>query len=208
VPRSCLEVYQFQRKAVTLLETLNNYQCKLKNCKGETKMSLSNGGKASFFLVISIITLFVIYNGLSLAADDNVCTNYAKTAVLQQEQNQKYNCGFSGPEWNSDFNYHKRWCVGTNVTPNLIDKETAKRVDKLMGCNNAVYPAGADKWCSTYSIIAIGQNAANISNQFGLSGPEWNSNYAYHYKWCVGAPRSASESGMNKRMEELKRRSK
>ena len=74
-----------------------------------------------------------------------------------------------------------------------------------MECNNAVSPAGADKWCNTYSIIAIGQNEANISNQFGFSGPEWNSNYAYHYKWCVGVPRRTSESGMNMRMEALKK---
>jgi hypothetical protein len=164
-------------------------------------MKLPNGKKAVLVLVPVISTFLAIYGGRVIAGDDIACAIYGKTAVAQQEQNLKHSCGYSGPEWNSDYKYHNGWCV--NADQSLADAGTAKRVSMLMKCKGVQFPAGADKWCNIYSIIATAQNTANIATKCGLSGPEWNSSYEYHYNWCVKAPKSSSVSGMNQRRESL-----
>ncbi len=172
-------------------------------------MNLSNGRNTVFFMIIVISTFSIIYDYSACPAfaggDDIACAIYAKTAVLQQEQNIKQKCGFTGPEWNSDYNYHLKWCLGINAPS---EAGTAFRVKMLMQCKGVQFPVGADKWCNIYSILAIGQNVANISSQCGLDGPEWNSDYGYHYRWCVKAPKNNSVAGMNLRRDALKKCSK
>lgn len=73
----------------------------------------------------------------------------------------------------------------------------------LMKCKGVQFPAGADKWCNFYSIIATSQNSVNISTQCGFSGPKWNSDYEYHYSWCVKVPKDNSIAGMNQRQDSL-----
>lgn len=168
--------------------------------KGETKMNVLNGKQARYLLMLTIATL-VGPELPAIAGDDVACAIYAKTAVAQQQQNIQQKCGFSGPEWSSDYNYHAKWCI--NVPQNLADNGTSNRVGMLKKCQGVQFPAGADKWCNIYSIIAIGQNAANLSTKCGLIGPEWNSDYSYHYTWCVKAPKANSVAGMDSRRNKL-----
>lgn len=167
-------------------------------------MKLSKTKYFVLYLILAVSTS--LYCDSAIAGDDVACPIYGQTAVAQQEQNLKYNCGYSGPEWNSDPQYHSSWCM--NVDLGLAEAGTAKRVDMLLQCSGVQYPAGADKWCNIYSILAVGQNTANLETSCGLSGPEWRSDYAYHYSWCVKVPKLSSMSGMNLRRDALMKCSK
>lgn len=165
-------------------------------------MILKNRRKVILFLGTAVSAFLTIYGVPAVASGDDIaCPIYGLTAVAQQEQNINYNCGYSGPEWNSDPHYHSRWCVNVGLGP--ASAGTSKRVNMLMKCKGVQYPAGADKWCNIYSISAVAQNAANLSTSCGLSGPEWRSDYSYHYKWCVKVPKANSVSGMNFRRNAL-----
>jgi len=39
------------------------------------------------------------------------CNWYADTAVKQQQQNERWKCGFKGAEWSSSRQAHLAWCA-------------------------------------------------------------------------------------------------
>lgn len=65
------------------------------------------------------------------------CQTYAQTAINQFHTAQSRNCGFVGPEWSLDYNWHYKWCVQMHAAGNLqaINAGTALRSSKLAGCN-------------------------------------------------------------------------
>ncbi|MBS0233321.1 MAG: hypothetical protein JSR99_07530 [Proteobacteria bacterium] len=38
------------------------------------------------------------------------CEVYARIAQVQSDANDRYRCGFRGPQWNHDLGVHFRWC--------------------------------------------------------------------------------------------------
>ncbi len=60
------------------------------------------------------------------------CDWYATTALKQQQENEKYKCGFSGPEWNSDKKAHMAWCA--SVTPDRWRESAQRREKDLQAC--------------------------------------------------------------------------
>ena len=60
------------------------------------------------------------------------CDWYAKTALKQQQDNERLKCGFTGPEWSADLKAHMSWCAG--VAPDLWKVEAQKRDQKLAAC--------------------------------------------------------------------------
>jgi hypothetical protein len=38
------------------------------------------------------------------------CELYARIALVQADANDRYRCGFRGPQWDRDANSHFRWC--------------------------------------------------------------------------------------------------
>lgn len=60
------------------------------------------------------------------------CDWYARTALQQQQDNERLKCGFTGPEWNADMRAHLNWC-GT-VAPDVWKQQAQKRAQLLVGC--------------------------------------------------------------------------
>jgi len=59
--------------------------------------------------------IFVV-EGFHVALDPvpeqkEVCSNWARIAVAQNEENLTRACGFIGPQWNSDYNNHFQFCL-------------------------------------------------------------------------------------------------
>ena len=57
------------------------------------------------------------------------CDWYARTALRQQQENEKRKCGFAGGTWSGDFGVHVKWCAG--VAPNVFLAEAQKRDSQL-----------------------------------------------------------------------------
>lgn len=48
--------------------------------------------------------------------------------------------------------------------------------------------AGNPVQCTAYATSAVAQQNKNISAGCGYTGAAWQSNWAAHYAWCMGAP--------------------
>jgi hypothetical protein len=128
-----------------------------------------------------------------------LCEGYARQAAQQNRQNAELGCGLSGAQWSPDYRYHYDWCVqGRNWESatrwnQWRDGELAKcRVAKTKPPAPqppspqppAPQPA-AVQICEGYARQAVQQNQQNTQLSCGLSGPQWNSEYRYHFDWCV-----------------------
>lgn len=60
------------------------------------------------------------------------CEWYAKTALKQQQDNERLKCGFQGPEWNTDLRAHMTWCA--SVAPDVWKAQAQKRDQQLAAC--------------------------------------------------------------------------
>ena len=138
----------------------------------------------------------------SYAANKVYCSMYTQTAVAQNEQNIENDCGYDVmPRWSSDPAHHTEWCL--NATDKAAKNENTARVGQLAKCPGIQFPAGADKGCHIYSIVAIGQNKANLSAECSLSGPTWSASYTHHYRWCITASKDHINAQMTARQHAL-----
>lgn len=69
---------------------------------------------------------------ISFAHAQGICDWYAKTALRQQQDNQRMRCGFTGDSWSADLRAHLNWCAG--VAPEQWKSEAQKRDQMLTQC--------------------------------------------------------------------------
>ena len=60
------------------------------------------------------------------------CDWYAKTALKQQQDNERMKCGFTGEAWNADLKAHGTWCQ--SVPPDTWKEQAKKRDQDLTTC--------------------------------------------------------------------------
>lgn len=60
------------------------------------------------------------------------CDWYAKTALKQQQDNERLKCGFAGPAWTADLKSHLAWCG--SVSPDEWKKQARDRDQQLATC--------------------------------------------------------------------------
>lgn len=136
------------------------------------------------------------------SGDDISCNIYADTAVIQNQQQAKNNCGLQPPVWSDDRASHYDWCMRVSSA----DAETGNqmRVNGLMSClprGEIVF--GQNRDCTVYAIQAINQEKENADNGCGLKGPEWSADPFYHYNWCVRADMDRANAGADLRRRAL-----
>ncbi len=84
-------------------------------------------------LKISALALVCLAAGaLPARAQMASCNWYADTALLQQQENERRKCGFTGPEWNPSRQAHLAWCATQN--PERWRSEAQKRRQQLDAC--------------------------------------------------------------------------
>jgi hypothetical protein len=71
-------------------------------------------------------------SGRTYAYQGQACDDYARTAVSQDEQNRRRQCGLTGSRWSSDYSAHYQWC--STVPWESSDSETRTREDELRRC--------------------------------------------------------------------------
>jgi hypothetical protein len=84
-------------------------------------------------IAASLISATLVAASLaSPAAAQANCDWYAKTALKQQQDNERLKCGFKGPEWNADLRAHMTWCAG--VSPDAWKAQAQRRDQQLASC--------------------------------------------------------------------------
>jgi hypothetical protein len=61
------------------------------------------------------------------------CDWYARTALRQQQENERLKCGFKGDAWHTDLKAHSAWCAG--VAPDTWKTQAQKRDQELVACS-------------------------------------------------------------------------
>lgn len=153
---------------------------------------------------VLFIGMMIILFGKPFAAfagDDIACALYAQTAVAQNKENISKGCGFTGPRWNSDYSRHMNWCMGVSLAQS--ESENKVRTKALNNCSGGTWQLDAHSRCEQYALIAVAQN--HIAKGCNFTGPRWNSDYGYHYRWCMKVPKAHADSGTIERQESLKK---
>ena len=147
-------------------------------------------GETIVCMTVIIIAFLIGTAHFANAIDKRVrCDRYAKAAVAQQLENTSVGCGFTGPEWDSNYNYHYQWCMhGNNSNYDIINRGYEFRKDKLSHCNLSELDQKVhtryDLTCGKYARSAVELNNQNLYWGCGFKPPKWDSNYQHHLKWC------------------------
>lgn len=82
--------------------------------------------------LVEIFTSALVLTGAlaSAAAAQGNCDWYAKTALKQNQDNERMRCGFSGQSWSGNLRAHLTWCA--SVAPDTWKAEAQKR-DQMLG---------------------------------------------------------------------------
>ena len=159
-----------------------------------------------------------LLGGEANAGDPAKCVQYAQNAVSQGQQSVAKGCNFNGPRWQAGYQQHYDWCLA--VPDESANFETQAREAELAKCTQGgekmvplqpgtLQPAqpvpippgelqSTQQACTAYAQAAVAQNAKNLAEKCGLSGPAWNSNVDYHYQWCVSGKNLAHTAAQTK----------
>ena len=130
---------------------------------------------------------------------DNVCEQYARTAVRRNKENIERRCGFTGSRWSNNYKGHYDWCAG--VGRSSADYETRARAKMLRDCQGIK----KNKVCEQYARTAVKQNKENIERRCGFTGSRWSDDYNGHYNWCTKASKSSVNSETRARQQSLEK---
>jgi len=111
------------------------------------------------------------------AADRALCDAYVSEALSLAKQVRKDQCGFdlNNPQWSTDPNAHRRWCINADV--GAVDQERQNRRVVAQICSGCRAYAQA----AMRSIEAAAKNGCQVSGGARCVNDEWA-----HYSWCAG----------------------
>jgi len=169
---------------------------------------------AAFGLLLALAATVSSQPARAQAGFAQVCGKYADTAVSQDQQNRRRDCGYNGKHWSSNRGDHIRWCESVFADRKSLRKQTEERDQMLERCDrggksgksgknndggggiiggDAVGGGDIGRRCSTYADNAVKQSRAARKNRCGFDGARWSTDRAYHLRWC-------QDVGGNKKM--------
>lgn len=133
---------------------------------------------------------------------EQVCTDYADSAIGQFTENLDNQCGFSGPRWNANKARHYQWCLDARDQDRK--SETAARATMI---NTCIQEAQRRQQCDEYADTAVQAALRNVNRRCGLKGPgvRWSRYRDDHVEYCMAARQSAREAEEATRDRELRR---
>ena len=96
-----------------------------------TTMSTLRQIAARTVTMTAIASIGLVLATAAVQAQAN-CDWYAKTALRQQQDNERMKCGFKGEAWAADLKAHAAWC--SSVSPDAWKEQAKKRDQELSAC--------------------------------------------------------------------------
>lgn len=131
-----------------------------------------------FFLLFILAMSLMICLQTAFAVNLEACKRYAAESVRQNEQNISLKAGFTGPAWNSSFDYHYNWCIqGNNLasTPmHLANREKALQEDAVRFDKDPL---------KRYGTESVRQYDESNTMGAGFGPPVWSPDFRSHYNW-------------------------
>jgi hypothetical protein len=116
-------------------------------------------------------------------SDNNLnCDAYAKAAVIQNQQNVDYQCGFNTKGWSFDYQGHFNWCKSANVAMADLTREDRARANAIGQCHNQ-----KAQTCQQYALDAITDHGEGVKHQCNFTDLRFANDIMGHNKWCMTA---------------------
>lgn len=150
---------------------------------------------------LGLVIMILGYSPVSANSHLN-CHAYAQSVLDQVNENAKFGCGFTGPVWSTDFNFHVNWCNQSETQIHHLGEEQAIRTSALTQCKltkpgSGTRPANAydENGCDSYAKQMMANAQTNIVRSCGINDPRMHQNYQAHFDWCFnGRTRQEVES--------------
>jgi hypothetical protein len=195
-------------KKIGAREEMRNYKkrlnelnaCRARKEAGKKKPSGQGGGQTQYGKITQA-------GGVPTPVQQ-ICTDYANTAIKQDQENNHNRCGFGWPDWHSNFKTHYKWCM-SNTKESY--KKTKMRNKKLTVCKaNLAADRKKVGWCTDYADKAVAQYRRNRELKCGYEGLgvvdwKWHGNKKKHFNWCLGTYDSTPDQETAWREKQLKK---
>lgn len=126
------------------------------------------------------------------------CADYAKRAIVANNQNLSQGCRLSGARWNADFQGHYGWCMG--VDRRQSQAETEARTADIARCTVSASDESGPK-CDHYVRVSSTQIESARKARCDLGGDDrlWSGDVARLKDTCQRAPGRALRSDIAER---------
>jgi len=145
-------------------------------------------------LIIGVAGMAAVIFAGSTSASANShlnCQAYAQSVIDQVNESTRFGCGFSGPIWSTDFNFHVNWCNQNTTQMHHLTEQQAIRNAALHQCKltkpgSGVRPANAydEQGCDSYARQMVANAQTNIVKGCNINDPRMHQNYQAHFDWC------------------------
>jgi hypothetical protein len=157
--------------------------------------------------IIPLAALVVAAYSTGASAHSHLnCQAYAQSVVDYAKQNIGLGCGFSGPVWSTDFNFHFNWCNGVQMAD--LTREDRNRQAAMNQCKAEVkvkddLNRNRQKYCLKYA-----NQAQELRNQVnaackGQDGGEWPKTVKEDVDFCMQKGGAFADLTNNNRLKQI-----
>jgi hypothetical protein len=128
------------------------------------------------------------------------CRAYADEAVAHERENQRRQCGFTGPRWSLDRDGHYAWCM---ITQGVATRQESEARSRMLESECGEELPVDTSFCEQYSEQSAEQHAENLRRGCGFSGVGWTSSLEVHLEQCLAGSPEAARSALRSRRQAL-----
>lgn len=133
-------------------------------------------GLRNFKILGGSLSALLLMTTSSFADDKVNCDAYAKLTVKQAKEAKQRGCGFGGPVWSLDYNFHKSWCLRSDVHMANLTQENNKRLGALQQCKDKSAQKFNAHRAKEKKCLAFAKKAQKLREQVNKACPskgEW-----------------------------------
>lgn len=120
-------------------------------------------------------------------ADEVRCSDYAVSALRDNNANLSNRCGYRGPLWAASFSEVYNRCL--DISPDRRTQEAEQRSEAIEDCRKLA-SRSTKLECETIAKLAVQQAKTQADNKCGFNPANWHSEEARYVKNCTAADRS------------------
>lgn len=134
------------------------------------------------------LLVFLLMTASSIADDKVDCDAYAKHTVKQAKEAKQRGCGFGGPIWSMDYNFHKQWCLRGDVHMANLTQENNKRLAGLNQCKHKSSKNFETHRLKEKKCLAYAKEAQKLREKINKACPsagEWPVSLKKDVQYCM-----------------------
>lgn len=141
-------------------------------------------------IAIALATLASGFSTLNAQAHNHLnCHAYAKAVIAQVKKNIGLGCGFSGPVWSSDYNFHFNWCNQNTTQIHHLGEQENIRKGQMQQCLAKVKLKDQNHRAKEKACLKYAKKAVKLDAEIRdtcQSNSAWPKDLKTHVQYCMG----------------------